>query len=326
LPTLQIDSHPAVPDPAFDRDAIASLQANRIDPKFLYATTRQAELWRQVSLRHSPISANPEFVRIYRDAYTRILEQTTSKKICLVGLGCGTGRKELDLHSALQARGIETLFTAIDISPDLVRESAQKLVAAGAAHHRSLVCDLAQTEFLAPWLDRLTGDLPRLITFFGLVPNLAPSAVLRLFRAVLRPGDLLLASVHLAPVAADHPDAIAPAMQTVLPQYDNPETLAWLAAALEHWGLENLLGPPALTIGEAEGIPAFLALAKWKTGDPFEKWGHRFSPPKDAPLRLFYSLRYTPALWENLLLRERLTAQPLALTSCRQEAIWSVKV
>jgi hypothetical protein len=243
-----------------------------------------------------------------------------------VGLGCGTGLKELELYSRLKACGREALFSAIDVSRDLVAESAQKLVAAGAGHHRSLVCDLAESAFLADWLDRVAGreNLPRLITFFGLVPNLAPSLITRLFRAILRPGDILLASAHLAPIGDG--TELPAAMRSVLPQYDNPETLAWLNAALEHAGLKERVERPEMKIGEVEGVPAFVGLARWKSSEPFEKGGHRFSSKKEEPLRLFHSLRYTPELFENLLRSEGFHVELLAGTSCREEAIWAVRV
>ena len=326
LQTLTIDFHPSVREGALGREAIGSLQANRIAPKLLYVTPRQAELWRQVFLRHSPIHANPGFARIYRDAFARVVDRLQPGKVLLVGLGCGTGLKEMELYSCLKARGREALFSAIDVSRDLVVESAQKLVAAGAGHLRSLVCDLAESAFLAGWLDRAAqGNLARLITFFGLVPNLAPSVVPRLFRSILRPKrDMLLVSAHLAPVGDG--TELPAAMRSVLPQYDNPETLAWLTAALERGGLKDRVDAPEMNIGEFEGIPAFVALARWKSSEPFERWGRRFSPRREEPLRLFYSLRYTPALFENLLRSDGFNVELLAGTSCREEAIWAVKV
>jgi hypothetical protein len=324
LLALTIDFHPSVGEEALERTAIESLQANRIDPKLLYVTPRQAELWRRVFLRHSPIRANPEFARIYRDAFARVVDRLQPGKVLLAGLGCGTGLKELDLYSQLESNPHEALFSAIDVSRDLVAESAQKLVAAGAGHDRSLVCDLAESAFLADWLDRMAGDLPRLITFFGLVPNLAPSAVTRLFRSILRPGrDILLASAHLAP-ASDGIE-LPSAMRSVLPQYNNPETLAWLTAALEHLGLKDRVDAPEMSIGEIEGVPAFVARARWKSSEPFEKWGHHFSPKREEPLRLFHSLRHTPPLFENRLRQAGFNLERLALTSCRQEAIWAIR-
>jgi L-histidine N-alpha-methyltransferase len=318
---LKIDFHPSARGGALEQDVLESLRANRIAPKLLYVTARQAELWRQVNLRHSPIHGNPEFARIYREAFKRNIEKISSKRVQLVGLGCGTGQKELELYSSLAAHGHEALFSAIDVSRDLVMESVQKLVSAGAGHERSLVCDLGEADYLAHWLDREAGVLPRLYTFFGLVPNLAPSVVTRLFRAVLRPGDMLLASAHLAPVG-DGVD-IQAAMRSVLPQYDNPETLAWLAAGLDQLGVADLVDAPEMKIGEIEGVPAFIALARWKSGAAFEKAGHRFSPNLDEPLEAFHSLRYTPALFEDFLRKEGFRTEQLAMTACLQEAIWA---
>jgi hypothetical protein len=163
-----------------------------------------------------------------------------------------------------------------------------------------------------------------LITFFGLVPNLDPSAAARIFRSTLRPGDILLVNAPLAPVKSETAGDLPAAMQTILPQYDNPETRAWLAAALACLGLENRVDPPEIKTGQVEKIPAFLATVRWKSQELFEKAGRRFSPHPD-PLRLFHSLRYTPALFEKALGRERFRARLLSITPCRQEAIWSVR-
>lgn len=325
MQTPAIDFHPSVREAALHRDAISSLQANRIDPKFLYVTPHQADLWRQVNLRHSPVHGNPEFVRIYRDAFAQVTDRLKPEKVLLVGLGCGTGFKELELYLKLKSRGHTAIFSAIDVSHDLVLESAKKLIEADAGHQRSLVCDLAQLEFLGQWLDAMERELPRLITFFGLVPNFPPSAVSRLFRSVLRPGDSLLVSVHLVPVPDENPGELPKAMQLILPQYDNPETKAWLAAALEHWQLESLVDSLEMKIGQVEGIPAILGTAKWKTDEPFEKWDHLFTPKKGEALRVFSSLRYTPPLFEDFLRREGLRAELLSITACRQEAIWLVR-
>jgi L-histidine Nalpha-methyltransferase len=302
--------------------AITSLRSNRIDPKLHYVTPRQSDLWRQVFLRHSPIRANPEFARIYRDAFAQVSE-TLPKELALIGLGCGTGMKELELFQQLKSRDIRVHFSAVDVSRDLVVESAQKLAAAGALHGKNLVCDLSYIKALVDWLDQNGSHPPRVFTFFGLVPNFSPSLVTRLFRAILRPGDVLLVSAHLAPVG-DGIDLPA-AMRSILPQYDNPETLAWLSAILEEWGIDHLLEPPEMTVGEIEKIPAFIAKAAWKSDAPFEKWGQCFTPKTENPLQLFHSLRYTPELFEHLLRNETFTVERLAMTTCREEAIWSVR-
>ncbi len=263
-------------------------------------------------------------MRIYREAFSQISGQLDAQKVLLVGLGCGTGLKEQQLCLSLKATAGEALFAAIDVSKDLVVESAGKLVAAGAEHRRSLACDLAESEFIGQWLHDLDKKLSRLLTFFGLVPNLMPSTVIRLFRAVLRPGDRLLVSAHLAPVDDEHD--LSSAMQSVLPQYDNPETLAWLQAAVRNWDLESLLEPGGMTVGEVEGVPAFRALARWKSDAHCEKWGRSFSTQAGIPLQLFSSLRYTPRLFQSLLRDAGFDAELLSITACRQEAIWCVRV
>src|SRR5260221_3585356 len=196
----------------------------------------------------SPIHANPKFARIYREAFAQVPDRLKPGKVLLAGLGCGRALKDLALLSSLKSRGCEAFFAAIDVSHDLVREWAQKLVAAGAGHRRSLVCDLAQTAFLGQWLDARESGLPRLLTFFGLVPNFAPSAVTRLFRAVLRPGDLLLASAHLVPLPDENGEELSSGMNLILPPSDKPETLAWLTAGLELWGLGNFCEPADMEV------------------------------------------------------------------------------
>ncbi len=324
-PDLAIDVHPSVEVENLQVAAIRSLQANRMDPKALYVTSHQASLWRDVFFKHSPLHGNPEFTRIYRDAFASALDRFPAEKCLLVGLGCGTGAKELELYGKLRACKRDAIFAAIDVSSDLVLESAQKLIRAGAAHERSLVCDLTESAFLREWLGSMESELPRLITFFGLVPNFAPSEVVRLIQAVLRPGDVMLINAHLAPVQDGGRNEPASAMQRVLPQYDNPETLAWLAAGLEQWGLEQRLESPGMVIGEVEGIPAFLGQARWKSGEAFKQWGHSFSPAIEQPFRIFTSLRYTPKLFENLLRSAGFEVKLLAITACREEAIWSVR-
>jgi hypothetical protein len=323
FPDDLIDSHSMIKADS-RQDRLSSLEANEIAPKFLYVTPRQSDLWREVFLRHSPIHANPEFARIYRDAFAKIALDPHCAAVRLVGLGCGTGVKERDLCLSVKSAGVQVHFSAIDISRALVAESMQILGAAGATLGRSLVCDLADTDQVSAWLARSDIEIPRLLTLFGLVPNLAPAVITRLVRAVLRPGDMLLVSAHLAPVSESVD--LAAAMRRVLPQYDNPETRAWLAAGIEEWGLEKVADAPRIKIGEIEGIPAFVAEARWKSSRPFERWGHSFSPDQAKSLRVFHSLRYTPALFEDLPRKHGFQIEQLAMTACREEAIWLVKL
>jgi SAM-dependent methyltransferase len=313
-----IDFHSSASAENLQRDMIAALRSNRLDPKGLYATPTQAELWRQVSLHHAPIHRNPEFGRIYEEAFAAVAERLgQTQAVELIGLGCGTGQKEEKLFQRMKSR--EVCFMGVDISAALVQEAVERLVAAGATHRRSLVCDLGDVEGWAGWLDRQTGAAPRLITFFGLVPNLPPSRLGPILRALLRPfglrsSDMLLLSVHLAPVG-DGVD-VSSAMSGLLPQYDNRETLAWLMEALRTWKLEEKVDLPEMTIGEVEGIPAFVGRVRWKESS---------SESRPQPLELFFSLRYTAAMFEAFLKREHFRAERLAVTACGEEGIWLVE-
>ena len=315
----------SVGEGALERAAIESLHANRIDSKFLYVTTRQTDLWRSVFLCHSPIQGNPEFARIYRDAFARAADKiSASGHLSLIGLGCGTGKKEVEFCAQLKQRGFNVIFAAVDVSKDLVEESANQLSKAGALIHPCLVCDLVTTTYLTRWLEKTASELPRVFTFFGMVPNLAPSVVSRLLREILREDDVMLVSAHLAPVGEGA--GLDSAMNKVLPQYDNAETLMWLSAALEEWGMKERVEAPEMKIGEIEGVPAFVATARWKSAEGFERWGQRFSPKVEEPLQLFHSLRYTPELFEKILGDAGFKSEIMAMTDCREEAIWSVQL
>ena len=174
------------------------------------------------------------------------------------------------------------------------------------------------------WLDGTGVDAPRIFTFFGLVPNFDPMQVADIFRAVLRPGDTLVVSAHLAPVD-QHVDTDA-ALRKVLPQYDNAETRAWLNAALDELGLDEFLEEPAIVAKHVKNFPLIVALSPWKSGFSSNQWGSRKARFADTPFVLFVSRRFTPALFEEFLQSEGFAAERMAITSCREEAIWAVRL
>jgi hypothetical protein len=319
----EIEIHPSIANIVLEDVLAESLRANRLDPKLLYVTARQAELWREVSRKHSPVHANPEFARIYREAFGRMAEELHAGKIHLVGLGPGTGFKEAELAARLQQGGCDVRFSAIDVSRDLVEESAKRVGATGAAADWHLVCDLAELEFIKKWLDADGREAPRLYTFFGVVPNLEPGFVAKMLPGLLRPGDVLLASVHLAPVGEGV--SLEGAMNKILPQYKNAETLAWLREAMLQWKLDELMEEPRIGVSTRGEVPCLLGSASWKSPQTF----YRFTGDRDSladPLfELFFSLRYTPGLFTELLKSAGVQGEMLAMTACREEAIWAVR-
>ena len=81
-------------------------------------------------------------------------------------------------------------------------------------------------------------------------------------------GDVLLVSAHLAPVRQEGEEELAGRDgASVFPQYDNPGNAGLAdrrAGKLELARIE--VDPPEMTIGQMEGIPAFLsrAQARWR--------------------------------------------------------------
>jgi len=72
-----------------------------------------------------------------------------------------------------------------------------------------------------------THNLPRLITLFGVLPNLPPLPLLQKISRFLRPRDYLLFSANLAPGSRGRTGTFR-----ILPQYDNLPTRRWLAGAI----------------------------------------------------------------------------------------------
>ena len=321
-----IDFHSSARFDTLQRDVVESLRAGRLDPKALYLTPQQADLWREVSRKHAPKS--PEFRRIYEDAFARVAGEDTrsdATTVELVGIGSGTGRKEAELCRRLIAQGRKVRFTGIDVSEPLVLEAAGLLVSAGAEHRRSLVCDLAEVDYLRGWLDEQIGSSPRLMTFFGLVPNFAPSRLVAILRALLGHGDVLLASVHLAPVAGEEKIDMENAMAALLPQYDNPETRSWLAAGIDAWEIRDRVTEPVMVIGTVEGIPAFLGQVRWKSPAAFSFRGETYSPDPARALALFQSLRYTSRTFDACMKAAAFRSERLSVTRCGEEGIWAIR-
>ena len=219
------------------RDLLDSLRARAINHKFHYESHKQAAKWLALHEAYSPARRDDSCLRIYDDAFQHAMAALDTKKVHLVGLGCGGGQKEARLLELLNAPA-SVRYTASDVSLPLVlvaQEAAQKFVSRENSH--GLVCDLATTTELAGALDNFNSDERRLVTLFGLIPNFEPAPLLSCVGALLRPGDLLLMSANLAP----GPDYAA-GVERVFPQYDNEPTREWLLTLLLDLGFERADG------------------------------------------------------------------------------------
>ncbi len=85
-----------------------------------------------------------------------------------------------------------------------------------------------------------------------------------------------------------------------------------LDAALTESKLDALMERVEVTVDMGEKIPCIRGLASWLT-------------TQTVPFQLFITLRYTPALFGELLRTAGIRGEMVAMTSCREEAIWGVR-
>jgi len=190
-------------------------------------------------------------------------------------------------YSRLKACGREALFSAIDVSRDLVAESAQKTRRGRGRSSSQPRVRSGRIGFFWPtgstaW--RGCENLPRLITFFGLVPNSCANRSSRGSSGrFCGRATFCWPAAHLRAHRRRHGvsggDAIGASA------YDNPETRAWLNAALEHAGLKERVEPPEM---EDRGRSReFRPLSPWPDGNQarrLKKGPPFFSPKKEEPL------------------------------------------
>jgi hypothetical protein len=132
----------------------------------------------------------------------------------------------------------------------------------------------------------------QLVTFFGMIPNFEPQAILPKLAALVRPKDLLLFSANLAPGKN-----YAAGVKKVLPQYDNPPTRDWLLTFLLDLGIARGDGRLKFAIETGEGgLKRIVARFHFTRTARVAIESERFDFRRGESIRLFFSYRYTPAL------------------------------
>jgi hypothetical protein len=282
-----------------------SLREGRVDHSFHYATSRQSELWLEVHRAHSPAVSDGDVEKIYIKLFAARSKRWAQKPVHVVGLGCGGGRKDQLLLESLCAQGARVRFTPIDVSASLALLSAETTRRFCAEPQRPIVADLLQFSDLPEALAEFDKGEPRLYTFFGMMPNFEPDAILPILRTWIRPEDQLFLSANLAPAADESPQAYRNAMKIVRPQYANSETRNWLLRVLVDWGLEERATSYTLNIEEKSGLLRFVAAVEG--------------------LRLFFSYRYTPERLRSTLAAHGLQLGSGEISVSQEEGVWSLK-
>lgn len=191
----------------------------------LYSHPSLARLWKKVHLACSPF-LHRKAVRLLYQKPASILCQHLSPSYALVALGCAEGTKESLLLRKLPQ---PSHLTTADTSLAMARIAARKLPAKRKSAKK---LDLTSPSSLSRVLQSHSNLPPptRLLTLFGVLPNLDPPPLLHRLAKTLRPCDLLLFSTNLAPGKNPRAGALR-----ILPQYENPPTRRWLEAAARRY-------------------------------------------------------------------------------------------
>jgi hypothetical protein len=182
-------------------------------------------LWKKVHLACSPFLRRPAVRRLYQKPASQLRKQLT-ESYSVIALGCADGIKESLLLKKLPK---PAFLLAADTNLSLARRAALRLP---AHHKRSCKIDLLKPlpPFQLPPSTIPTTRHPRLVTLFGVLPNLDPLPLLQRLARRMKPDDFLLFSANLAPGKSGFAGA-----RKVLSQYDNPPTRYWLDAAVKSY-------------------------------------------------------------------------------------------
>lgn len=276
------------------KELLKNLEERRINHKFHYESVKQTVKWLALHELLSPFRRDPDCQRIYDESFSFIAQTISSRRLLVAGIGCGGGQKDTHLLRRLRAEGKRAIYAPVDVSTAMVlvaTQSAQTVLSRNDCH--PVVLDLGMTDDFADIISSVSDDdTPRLLTFFGMIPNFEPRSILPRLAAALRQNDWLALSANLSP-GADYRAGTG----FVLPQYDNLPTREWLATFLYDLGFDRDDGrlrfevenPPETA--DLFRIAAYFDLARDRV---IRVDASEFHFQRGESIRLFYSFRYTP--------------------------------
>jgi uncharacterized SAM-dependent methyltransferase len=161
-------------------------------------------------------------------------------------------------------------------------------------------------------------NTPRIITFFGMIPNFEPNQILPKLGSLIRPKDFLLFSANLAPGTN-----YATGMGKILPQYDNPQTRDWLMTFLHDLGIGKNDGKLHFKIElMANRLKRIAADFLFKHPRRIEIQDKAFDFAAGESVRLFFSYRYTPERVCKVLARHRLEVCEQWIAKSEEEGVF----
>jgi len=304
------------------RDLLESLQSRQVNHKFHYDSVKQTQQWLALHQAYSPSRKDPDCAAIYSTAFDAAVTAHKSSRAHVIGLGCGGGQKDTRLLRQLAVFGKQLLYTPCDVSTAMVlvaRQTALTIMADGNC--LPFVCDLASADDLPAFFQsHRPAEVPRVITFFGMLPNFEPDNILSKLGELLRPHDQLLVSANLAP----GPDYAA-GVQRILPQYDNELTHEWLITFLLDLGVERTDGELRFSIQEfppGAGMRRVAAMFQFAKPRRVELEGTRFEFGQGETIRLFFSYRYTPDRVRRSLTKHGFELREQWITDSEEEGVF----
>ena len=211
-----------------------ALSRGQVPAGALYATPFQAMRWLALHEAWSPARRDDGVQAAYDEVFGVLSHKLGDGPWTLASLGCGGGQKEERFLRG--ARRMPESALVVDISPGLALTSHARVSPFCEAH--AGVIDLELNPVPSPWCESLLlgrqdqGRLPRVVFLLGMLPNMDLAHAARLLSSWTVRGDWIVLSANLA-----SRDECALGLPGVIPQYDNPETRAWLSGFLEWQGI-----------------------------------------------------------------------------------------
>lgn len=303
------------------RDLLVSLRTRYANHKFHYDSVKQTQKWLALHQVYAPSRNDADCIATYDRAFAAAVGRIRSSQVHLIGLGCGGGQKDTRLLKLLRAADEEIFYTPCDVATAMVLVARQTaLTAVPAENIFPFVCDLATADDLPDVIVQSPVPRgPRLITFFGMIPNFEPDEVLPKLASLVRPGDWLLFSANLAP-GADY----AAGVRQILPQYANPLTAEWLITFLLDLGVERADGEVLFQIEEvaATGLLRVVASFHFLRRRPVKVEDERFEFEVGDSFRIFFSYRFTADRVRTALGRYDLEVCEHWLTQSEEEGVF----
>jgi uncharacterized SAM-dependent methyltransferase len=303
------------------RDLLVSLRTRKVNHKFHYDSVKQTQKWLALHEAHSPARYDKNCLTTYDEAFVATAKKIKFRAVHVIGLGCGGGQKDAQLLGFLKAGGKGVFYTPCDISTAMVLVARQTALAVlPATKCFPFVCDLVTANSLSEmFAQTITPRAPRLITFFGMIPNFAPQDILPKLAALVRPQDWLLFSANLAPGKN-----YTAGVKKVLPQYNNVLTRDWLLTFLTDLGVEHRDGRLIFKIKDdvANGLKRITADFHFARPAEIKIDNEAFEFCAGESIQLFFSYRYTPDRLRKNLSRHGLEVRDEWITESGEEGVF----